>query len=414
MVVIMRGHKYYRIIASVIAFIVLSVALPVFAKDHIPGGNGGLLTELGQFESGTVYKTSEDAYWVLSLYGSWREMGREYGGLVCEELRHFYEEISADIAARGMGHEEQLMNAKALASVFSPNLNELMEGIAETSGLTHDEVLILNAGMSLLSSLALGGAAPSACSGLAVWGEYTPDGDLIFGRNWDIERKSLAQYMKYLAVVVFNPDSENGFANVHPLGNVYLETGMNERGLFIELNNGMASDPNYIEDREDTVSALVTTLSQCDTVDEAAEYLVATPADLSHILQIADGTECVSVERATFGARVRAADQNGVLAAYNNFVPPYPEDWKSKVVDPPSAVDDPRYVNLLNLANSKEFFGKLDINGMKRLMGIEIQDGGAVHRGTVYQVIALPSQLTLWIRALDYSDWQEIDLRDLF
>ncbi|MGI5835743.1 MAG: hypothetical protein ACOX87_04520 [Chloroflexota bacterium] len=43
--------------------------------------------------------------------------------------------------------------------------------------------------------------------------------------------------MKYLSVVVFNPGSGNGYANVHPLGHVYLETGMNRRGLFIELNN---------------------------------------------------------------------------------------------------------------------------------------------------------------------------------
>ena len=84
------------------------------------------------------------------------------------------------------------------------------------------------------------------------------------------------------------------------------------------------------------------------------------------------------------------------------------------MTDPPKAEDDPRYNNLINLANSKEFFGKLDINAMKKLMDIEVKNGGALHKGTVYQVIAVPEELTLWIRALDYSDWQQINLKDLF
>lgn len=47
-------------------------------------------------------------------------------------------------------------------------------------------------------------------------------------------------------------------------------------------------------------------------------------------------------------------------------------------------------------------------------MDIEVKNGGAVHRGTVYQVIAKPNELTLWIRALGYSDWQQVNLKNLF
>jgi len=275
-------------------------------------------------------------------------------------------------------------------------------------------VLVLNAGMVMLSTVVLGGEPPSACSGLAVWDEYTPDGVLVFGRNWDIERESLQPYMKYLSVAVFSPDSGNAFANVHPLGNVYLETGMNENGLFIELNNGAYSDPSYIEGAENTVSVLVTALNQCSTIDEASEYLLETPADLSYIIQIADAKECVSVERATFATRVREAEQQGVLAAYNSFVPPYPEGWTGKVADPRPQEIDPRYSNLIKLANSDGFRGKLDVQVMKELMDIEVRDGGATHRGTVFQVIAVPEELTLWIRALGYSDWQQVSLLELF
>lgn len=223
------------------------------------------LTPVRVFEGGTAYRTSDDCYWVLRLSGSWRQMGRQYGGLVRDGLRQFYAEITTDVKERGIDIDEQLENARFWALTFSPNLNELMRGIAESSGLSEDEALVLNAGMSSPSHAILQGEAPSACSGLAVWGRYTPD-----------------------------------------------------------------------------------------------------------------------------GALVRKAGQEGLPASYNSFVPPYPDEWNNRVADPPEEADDPRYNNLINLANSPGFCGRLDVGNMKKLMDIDVRNGGAVHRGTVYQVIALP------------------------
>jgi len=372
------------------------------------------LRKVATFESGTAYKTSENIYWVLTLTGSWRDMGRQYGALVREDLRQFYQEITEDVAARGIDKKAQLEAAKQFADGLNDNLKELMKGISATSGLSEDEVLILNAGMLNLANAILGFQPPSACSGIAVWGDYTPDGSLVFGRNWDIERESMKKYMKYLSVVVFNPDIGNSFANIHPLGNVYLETGINSKGLFLELNNGEYSDPQEFAERENTASVLVSVLNLCDNIEEASKVLADIPADLSYIIQLADSKEGVSIERPTFGSRIRHGRQNGVLAAYNSFVPPYPKEWEGKVAKPLSADKDPRHQNLLNLANSKEYYGKLDVEGMKKLLDIKMENGGATHKGTVLQVVAVPKELTLWIRGLDYSTWQKIDLKDLF
>ena len=378
-----------------------------------PNENRQLL-KLATFENGNAYRTHNNIYWVLSLNGSWRNMGRQYGGLVREDLRQFYQDITEDVASRGIDKKAQLKVAKQFADGLSYNLHELLKGISETSGLDEDEVLLLNAGMLNLSGAILGAEPHSACSGIAAWKSFTPDGAMVFGRNWDIDRKSMQKYMKYLSVVVFNPELGNGFANVHPLGNIYLETGINDKGIFLELNNGVYSDANMFEERENTVSTLVSVLNQCNSLDEAAKYLSGVPGDLSYIIQIADSKDCVSVERPTFGARVRHSEQNGVLAAYNSFIPPYPKDWESKATQPRSSKEDPRYQNLLNLANSKEFYGKLNPEGMKKLMDIQMENGGATHKGSVLQVIAAPKNLTLWIRGLDYSDWQEVNLTGLF
>ncbi|MCQ1538106.1 hypothetical protein FTO68_03750 [Methanocalculus taiwanensis] len=74
----------------------------------------------------------------------------------------------------------------------------------------------------------------------------------------------------------------------HPLGNVYLETGMNDYGLFIELNNGVHSNPTDYMDRQNTASVLIDVLREYRDVDEVVLMLQGIPADLSYtsILQI--------------------------------------------------------------------------------------------------------------------------------
>lgn len=389
----------------------IALVLAVFLLSSCaPRING--LTKTAAFGNGTAYRTADNIYRVLNLKGTWREMGRQYGALVKDDMKAFYTEITADLEKRGMSIEDQLTVARGFSGDLSDDLIELLDGMAETSGLTGDEVRLLNVGMLNLSGVLLGEENNDACSGIGAWGSYTPGGKLVFGRNWDMQRDGMLEYMKYLAVVIFHPAEGIAYANVHPLGNIYMETGINEHGLFLELNNGMYSDLNTYEDRESSVSVLADVLTTCKTIDEAAAYLADIPAEAAYIIQLADAERAVSVERATFDCRVRTGDEKGLLVAYNSFVPPYPDAWEGKVT--PAREDDGRYDNLVNLADSERFYGKLDAAAMKELMNIEYKDGGAVHKGTVLQTIAVPEDLCLWIRGYEYSDWQMVDLKTLF
>ena len=388
------------------------LALSVLMAACGGGGDGSGLRLESTFEQGELYRTPSGLYRVAVVRGPWREMGRQYGGLLAPTLRAFHDEITADVSARGMDREQQIATARAFPMTYSENLRELLAGMAETSGLSEDETLVLNAGMVLLTQVVLGGEPPAACSGISASEAYTPDGRLVFGRNWDIEREAMLRYMKYLGVVVFKPDDGLAFANIHPLGNVYVETGLNSRGVFVELNNGEQSDPAVYEDREDTTSYLAEVLTDSSTREEAVAMLEDKPADISYILQVVDRYGACSVERATFGARVRQA-RNGLLVAYNSFVPPYPDAWEGRVNPPPPEENDPRYVNLIHLADSDRFFGRLDVQGMKELIAIPVEQGGALHAGTVLQVVAVPEDLTVWIRGVDYSDFEEVELGGL-
>ncbi|GAA5261979.1 C45 family autoproteolytic acyltransferase/hydolase [Methanocalculus sp. MC3] len=303
-----------------------------------------------------------------------------------------------------------------------PNLQDDTDitGMSETSGLTMDEVLVTNAGMILLTDAILSDRLPglpedlpAGCSGIGVWDQYTEDGSVIFGRNWDIDRASMREYMEFLSVVLLHPDDGYVYANIHPLGNVYLESGMNEFGLFIELNNGGHSDPSEPADRQNTASVLVDVLRECRDVEEAVLMLKGIPADLSYILQIADPANAVSLERGTFDARVRDPDDEGLVIAVNHFIPPYPPEWNDWIQPPRTDEDDPRYSNMLHLAQSPAYMGHFTPELMQEYLMVPMEEGGAYHAGTVYQVVAVPETRTIWLHACEYSEWEEIPLVSL-
>lgn len=397
--------------ALLVAILLAAVTLAGCQRGLVPEETGD--ARIIAFESGQAYRSEGGSYWILELAGDWHQMGRQYGGLAGREMRKFHQEIVADLTARGVSLEHCSEVARDAYSHYSPDLQQLLIGMSETSEMTLDEVLVLNAGMMLLTEAVLEGRPPSACSGIAVWGDYSQDKELVFGRNWDIDRKSMSRYMKYLAVVVFHPAEGNALANIHPLGNVYLETGMNSQGLFIELNNAEQSDSEWHPERQDTASVLVRVLNESSGVKPAVDMLKAEPADIAYILQCADPEGAVSLERATFASRVRENDDAGLVIAYNSFVPPYPQEWEGLVSPPPASTTDPRYDNMVKLAQSHTYKGRFNPELMMQFLEVPIEEGGAYHDGTVLQVVAVPASKTIWIRGCDYGDWEEIPLADL-
>jgi len=51
---------------------------------------------------------------------------------------------------------------------------------------------------------------------------------------------------------------------------------------------------------------------------------------------------------------------------------------------------------------------------MMKVLDVPIPDGGATHKGTIYQVIAVPEQLEIWLKVPGLQEWTEIPLKTLF
>lgn len=122
----MKCHKHYSKYSFAIVIFMFLFVLTGFLTGCNTQKNTRPLMEEKIFEGGSAYKTGADAYWALSLRGTWREMGRQYGGLVKDDLQGFYKDISEDVTNRGMDYLAQLENAKGLASTLNSELNELL------------------------------------------------------------------------------------------------------------------------------------------------------------------------------------------------------------------------------------------------------------------------------------------------
>lgn len=378
--------------------------------------NTSTLIYVDSFEGGTLYKTKDGKFNVLDLHGSYREMGRQYGHLLKDEMNSMYAEITADLARRGMGEAEQTDSAYTLYNPYPDRSKEIILGMSETSGLTLEEQIRLNGAVFNLFEVYFFHATPgdptAGCSGTAFWGDYSKDGKLYFGRNWDASQDMMGPYMKYLTLAVYHPEgSGNTVANLEYAGEVYTETAMNDKGIFLELNNGGQSDPAYYPGRIDPAQVLFTFMFDYSTMGEIDAAFNTTLAGAAYVVQAADSSAAYSYEWATFGVRRRSENVSGLLVTYNSFVPPYPEGW---AVEPPLPLDT-RRDNLLLLANSPEYKGHMDVEKYKQFLSVRWEDGGAFADGTNFQVIAIPEDRALWIRAIGHSeDWAEIDLRPLF
>ncbi len=205
-------------------------------QSNLSNLNLGDLIYKGSFEGGSLYKTKNDKFYVLNLHGSYREMGRQYGYLMGGELRHMYNLTVSDLLYRNITMDMLKQNGNQFYDILPGRFKGILQGMSETSGLTLEEHKILNSGTLdlfmayLLKELPVNISSTSRCSGVAFWGDYSKDGKLYFGRNWDINLELMQPYLSGMTVAIYHPaDGSNAVANRECAGEGCTETAMNEK-----------------------------------------------------------------------------------------------------------------------------------------------------------------------------------------
>jgi len=397
--------KILGIILGLALIVSAAGALQLPAVPDFSGPTSPNLTKVSVFENGQRYKAGP--YDVVVLNGSYREMGRQYGYLMKDELKSVYKIVTDRTTQQGITIEQVRLQARQATALQPKRMKEISAGIAETSGLTEDDVDVLYYGAVFYLY------GPSSCSFLATWGNYTTDGSVIVSRNWDLP-DTVSVFDPYYVLAVYKPtDGSNGVATFGPAG-MRPETLMNSAGLFVADDNGMASGGSLSYDnRPDLISEFFRFMLDYSTEKQLDAGIQSQRTNLAWIVNAAGPEQAYSYEETVYDVKRR--DGAGMIAAANHFVDP---TWH--LAGTPDANSVARYNNLVTLAGQSK--GSIDAAKMVQIRNVLLQNGGATFLhydfggdkySTDHQVVFVPKTRTLWMKVVD-RDWQKVDLGALF
>lgn len=366
------------------------------------------LKYVAEFEQGKFFKAGEVR--VLVLTGNYRQMGRQYGALAKDDLQAMHTTIgevflqNPDEKRRMTGDQLNTI-ARAVFDRYPQRYKEILYGMAETSGLGLDKILLVNAleWFPKINRLSFG-----KCTGLAVWGPYT-NGPAVFGRNDDDDPAYLA--FARPTVAVFKPnDGSIPSALINYPGVIYNATGMNADGLFMELNAG--NEVGFSLDQTSIFTTLFLYLQEYHNLVELDRAMRATVCNMGSIITVADPTRGYSYECSPWDMKRWDQDEEGIVAAANAFSHP---GWNITPLDPKKdpGANQLRKGNLLKLG--AKYRGAITPQVMmEKIMDVAIQDGGATHSGTIFQVVAAPAERKVWVKVPGRMEWTEVALGPLF
>ncbi|MCE5214277.1 MAG: C45 family autoproteolytic acyltransferase/hydrolase [Methanobacterium sp.] len=387
---------------------------------------------IATYDEGKLYKYGD--LYLVELHGNYREMGRQYGALRKDILTYMNGQISnstiwlklpelVEYSNQRIGYDiissPDEVPIKWIKSYYEkfPNYNEIMIGISETSGLGDRTYLIC----SPLKEIYILSTEPFMCSYVAAWGPYTTNSQLIAGRNYDWSQ----EMSDFSEIVVYNPD--DGSIPVATMGyaaSIYLETGVNKEGLFIEMNEGsypeyLLKEKNYTaysqdKSKSNPAQLEIFKLSQTSSnIAQLDENFKNTSTLMGVIVNAADENGSYSYECLSNQYIKRNPQENGLLVATNHFIDP---SWQLSAIEPES-MDDYyltvyRMDNLMNLCEQNK--GKITPDMMMQFISTPTEEGGALMPETVFQVVVIPHDLKIWFRAPLHYNWTEVDLNKHF
>lgn len=342
-----------------------------------------------------------DGVTVLDLKGSWHQMGCQYGALAKEKMN----DVLAYLDSKLGTDTEKLNSAAKIADSLYLNcpdyLKVFFDGVSLTSGISIDRLKLCNA-VEYVEGVFL-------CSAMAVWDDYGT-GKLVFGRNYDAV--SYREIDKDVVVTVFHPESGIAAATVGYAGELYCVNGLNAKGLFVELNNGMPSAGDEIHwELCPSTSSLFNMLFEEGSLDDVNLFFESTRGSLSSVIGVADKNEARSYEWCYDG--VRRGDmmtKDGMMISTNHYVNP---GWPFTIpTDDVSWNSISRRCNLANKA--EEYKGCIDVEKMKEIMSTSLEAGGPMHSLTRYQIVAVPEDMILHINIPSNGKWVELRMNDFF
>ena len=363
------------------------------------------MRQTGKTTNGAERFDSENGVIAVRLHGTWEQMGCQYGFLLAPELV----ELCAQVTPLLTPEVEQ--NTRLYHAGQPARVHSIFRGMARGSKLSLDELYTTDALEFLYATTA-------RCSAGAAWGHCTTDSTLIFGRNYDWFRDD-TRPTPPLVVSVWNPaDGSLPFAMVAWVGLMYITTGMNSAGLFIELNAEVLTGTTYdFAQRVFSPSVLMSILNDSETLYQAEVQLRTARPFAQFIIGMADAEEARFYAWGTDETRLMSRPGNGSPAlATNHFTNSFGTPDTRPQID--TFASRRRYCILDR--QLRRYSGQIDTTVMREIMTGDIASetgpafGNDPKIKTFYHVVAQPEPRILWVKNSEHTAWVKLRLTELF
>jgi hypothetical protein len=351
---------------------------------------------------------------VLVLKGTYAQMGYQYGFALKKELKAVLEILKTYFVVQHKLTDQILFERANLLYKRFPNSYQLFINSASAgSGLPLQDMIILNGMLSL--DMLLRSQMPFGCAFAFVPPNKTTMSHALIGRNFDYS-PPFDQLAKYLTITVLKMPNKIPTAFIGIPGEIYCATCVNAKGLFVELNSGQPSG-GYVENNqaENLGATILTAIQVSDTLGAIEKKLQKTSTDFSLIVNVTDSKKMANFEYSTspiLGMQNYRPNGNEVFVATNFFTNPL---WGSKI---PTPIGSRLEFGVERHAGLSSLLSKLpliDIEAFKRAMSVSVNQGGAVHSGTIYQIIFDPYHMDLYIKTANQPKyWRKVPLKAFF
>ncbi len=190
------------------------------------------------------------------------------------------------------------------------------------------------------------------CSSFAVWGNKTPDGDLLIARNFDFYAGDAFAKEKIISFI--QPEKGYKFMSVSWAGIIGVMSGMNEKGLTVTINAGKSDIPLVAK----TPISLVTReiLQYASTIEEAIAIAKTKSVFVSEAIMVGSAIDnkAVLIELSPYNFGVYQVQNTSELICANHFQSnAYKEDKENKkwIAESHSQY---RYDRMIELLNKKQ------------------------------------------------------------
>ncbi|OHB49642.1 MAG: hypothetical protein A2Y10_05640 [Planctomycetes bacterium GWF2_41_51] len=343
-------------------------------------------------KEGKGYLLDVDGGLVLIVRGTFYEMGYQHGKLLAKDINEMHKIVlnTAFIADIAKQKVNSLGKALQMSEKYIPaRYEEEMKGMADGAHLPFEQVRAANIFPEQFH-----------CSGFALFGKATKNGQLLHGRVLDYITEIGLQ--RHALLTVCQPEGFNSFVTVGFSGFIGSVTGMNNKQIAIGEMGGKGEG----QWEGMPMSFLVRkTLEEANSLQQAVDIFKNTPRTCEYYYVISDG---------------KIPDARGLACTPKTFDIVEPNQFNAKlnkpVVDALLLSVGKRYDELVTRV--KNNYGTIDDK-----IAMEMMTRPVAMKSNLHDALFAPSSLQLWVaNAADpnngkyqacYQKYYHYDLKEL-